>query len=75
MFDLYPNMDFKTYVSDFRHSLVHQLLKKEDQESTEFEVMVLDSSKLMELCYLYPSTAVTLKYRALDRRNYWLKEM
>ena len=23
LFDLYPNMDFKTYVHDFRHTLVH----------------------------------------------------
>ena len=37
--------------------------------------MVLDSAKLLELCYLYPSTATTLKYRSLDRRNYWLKQM
>ena len=37
--------------------------------------MVLNSEKLLELCYLYPSTATTLKYRSLDRRNFWLKQM
>ena len=30
LFDLYPNMDFKTYIHDFRHQTVHDLLKKSD---------------------------------------------
>ena len=30
LFDLYPNMDFKTYIYDFRHKTVHDLLKKSD---------------------------------------------
>ena len=37
--------------------------------------MVLNAEKFIELCYLYPKTAVTLKYRALDRRNYFLNIM
>ena len=30
LFDLYPNMDFKTYNSDPRHNFVAELLKKSD---------------------------------------------
>ena len=30
LFDLYPNMDFKTYNYDFRHQTVHDLLKVSD---------------------------------------------
>ena len=37
--------------------------------------MVLGANTFNELCYLYPKTAVSLKYRSLDRRNYFLKTM
>ena len=36
--------------------------------------MCLDSEKLLELCDLYPRTGQSLKYRALDRRAYFLRE-
>ena len=75
MFDLFANFDFKTYNHDPRHTIVHQLLRKEDQDSEVYEVMVLPAAKLKDLCDLYPKTDVSLKYKALDRRNYFLKAM
>ena len=68
-------MDFKTYISDFRHTSVQQILKKEDQDAEEYVVMVLDADKLLELTELFPKTCVSMKYKALDRRNYYLKKM
>ena len=29
----------------------------------------------MNLCDIYPKTAMSLKYRSLDRRNYFMKHM
>lgn len=37
--------------------------------------MVLDAEKLVNLCGLYPKTATSMKYRALDRRNYFMYHM
>lgn len=37
--------------------------------------MCLDAEHFNQLCYLYPKTATSLKYRALDRRNFFLKTM
>ena len=75
LFDLYPNMDFKTYVHDFRHAAVENYLRQEDFDATEYVVMELDADIFQELCQLYPRTCTSLKYRALDRRNFFLKTM
>ena len=37
--------------------------------------MVLDGEIFANLCHLYPETAKSLKFRALDRRNFFLKHM
>ena len=37
--------------------------------------MVLDGEIFGNLCNLYPETAKSLKFRALDRRNFFLKHM
>ena len=37
--------------------------------------MCLSSQVLNNLCELFPNTAKSLKYRALDRRNFFLKAM
>ena len=68
LFDLFPNFDFKTYVPQDetdRHSF----------QDIEYSVMCLSTKVMKHLCWLYPSTAMSLKYRALDRRNYFLKTM
>ena len=72
--DLLPNVDFRTYQYDFRDSHVNQLLDKEDVQVETYVVMCLDGDKLLDLCELYPMTATSLKYRALDRRAFILKE-
>lgn len=37
--------------------------------------MVLAADVFLDLCDLYPETEKTLKWRALDRRHYFLKHM
>ena len=37
--------------------------------------MILEAEKLSNLCELYKESADNLKYRSLDRRNYYLKHM
>ena len=54
---------------------MNKLLKKEDLEATEYVVMALSDSIFDFACNLYPKTAKSLKYRALDRRNYYLRHM
>ena len=67
-------MDFRTYVIDHRAVNVINSLRKEDLEAEIYVVMCLDSEKLLDLCELYPRTAQDMKYRALDRRAYFLRE-
>ena len=68
-------MDFKTYVFDERHTGITSYLKKADFEANEYVVMVLDKDIFYQLCDLYPKTCTSLKYRALDRRNFFLRTM
>ena len=74
MYDLFPTMDMRTYVPDYRHEEVISNITREDLYCEEYVVMCLDSDKLLDLCELYPGTALSLKYRALDRRAYFLRE-
>ena len=37
--------------------------------------MVMNAEPFRSLCDLYPETEKTLKWRALDRRHYFLKHM
>ena len=67
-------MNFKTYLYDFRFKEVNQLIEKE-LEADEFVVMCLAAEKFKKLCSLFPKTEQSLKYRALDRRNFFLKTM
>ena len=75
LFDLYPNFDFKTYVTDHRQTHVETHLTKNDMESKEYVVMTLSAEVIRDLCNLYPRTRLSLEYRAIDRRNFFLKTM
>jgi len=46
-----------------------------DPNDSDFVTMVLAADIFLDLCSLYPETEKTLKWRALDRRHYFLKHM
>ena len=73
--DLFPNFDFATYMYDQRDNEVNERIAREDINVETYVVMCLDAEKLEDLCELYPMTAKSLKIRALDRREFFLKEM
>ena len=82
LFDLYINFDFRTYVTipaeeALIEGLVQQKIVQEEdiEEVGEYVTMVLEADKLKELCELYPETESNLKWRSLDRRNYYLTYM
>ena len=75
LYDVLPNFDFKTYKQDLRDTHVNERLSKDDLCVDMHVVMCLDGEKLLDLCELYPMTAQSLRYRSLDRRAFFLKEM
>ena len=61
LFDLYPNFDFKTYVTDHRRTNIEKkYLTERDIESKEYVVMTMDAERLRDLCNLYPKTRLSL---------------
>ena len=75
LFDLYPNFDFRTYVTDHRHASAEKYLTRSDLESKQYIVMTFAADRFNRLCQLYPRTRLSLQYRAIDRRNFFLKVM
>ena len=77
LFDLYPNMDLKTVPSaNIKNAEVEAYMQhSDDLDQDEYHVMVLHAEILRNLCYLYPRTCKSLKYRAIDRRNFFMKAM
>ena len=50
-------------------------MTSQDLNAEEYVVMCLDADKLRDLAELYPATADSLKYRGLERRQFFQKEM
>ena len=71
LFDLKPLFDFKTYSSEEEQ----EMKQTSDADISDYITMVLSKDVFKDLCDLYPETEKTLKWRALDRRHYFLKHM
>ena len=55
---------------------VNANVNEEDIEPEgEYILMLIDAEKIKDLCELYPGTEAKLKYRSLDRRNFFLSHM
>ena len=68
-------MVLRTYLPDSRHTRIIETLSAQDLYTEDYIVMCLDANKLIDLCDLYPATAESLKYRGLDRRQFFINEM
>jgi hypothetical protein len=72
---LWPN-DYSKYLPQDDSSGDDDEVKPSDKvdENNTF-CMCVKKNFLLELCELYPETAINLKFRALERRHFYIREM
>ena len=76
LFDLYLNIDFRTYVEIPDETELFAHLPAEDTEKDgEYVFMCVPAESVKDLCDLYHATSETIKYKSLDRRHYYMKCM